>query len=89
MIQASGEGGALVRSGRTIATLGKWKLERNDEGLTITSPLAAYDGYWLPRTSCARVTLTIGKSQVRYAVMVDWNGTELRLTRGGEYETKA
>jgi len=84
MIQASGEGGELVRSGRVIATLGKWKLERNSEGLTIKSTLAQYDGYWLPRTSCARVTLTIGRSQVRYAVMVSWDGTELRLTRGGD-----
>jgi hypothetical protein len=84
MIQASGEGGELVRSGRTIATLGQWDLHSDDEGLTITSKLAAWDGYWLPRTSCARVTLTIGKSQVRYAVFVTWDGDELRLTRGGE-----
>jgi hypothetical protein len=84
MIQASGEGGELVRSGRTIATLGKWNMHSDAEGLTITASVKAFDGYHLPRTACARVTLTIGKSQVRYAVMVKWDGVELRLTRGGD-----
>jgi hypothetical protein len=84
MIQASGMGGELSRSGRTIATLGKWALDSNQEGLTITASVKEYDGYWLPRTSCARVTLTIGKSQVRYAVFVTWDGNELKLTRGGD-----
>jgi len=81
MIRAKGEGGELVRSGRTIATLGKWEL--NGEGMTITASVKTFDGYHLPRTSCARVTLTIGKAQVRYAVMVSWDGNELTLTRGG------
>jgi len=84
MIQASGEGGELSRFGRTIATLGKWTLDRNEEGLKITSTPTMWDGYWLPRTSCARVTLTIGKAMVRYAVFVAWDGKTLRLTRGGD-----
>ena len=84
MIQASGEGGELMRSGRVIATLGKWDLHSDDEGLTITASVKAFDAYHLPRTSCARVTLTIGKTQVRYAVMVSWDGSEIRLTRGGD-----
>ena len=84
MLTASGEGGELTRSGRVLATLGMWNLNGDGDGLTITASVKRFDAYHLPRTSCARVTLTIGKSQVKYAVFVSWDGSRLKLTRGGD-----
>jgi hypothetical protein len=86
MIQATGEGGELVRSGRTIATLGSWDMHSDKEGLVIKATAKDYDAYLLPRTKCAHVRLTIGKATVRYAVYVTWdnNQRDLTLTRGGD-----
>lgn len=59
-MQASGLSGRLLTAGREAASLGRWQLQTNGGGASVTAALAASDEFLLEHGTRYTLVLTVG-----------------------------